>query len=339
MIADGRTAIDTITIQSNFLPVQDINFDKFKTEGKHDNGTEKGKQYETYKVKNVRHGINDITVDMMQQVVTVRLSAKVLMKDYKRGITAHTLDRVVDAITSSGYIQFDCQQLYDNGRVLSVDTVDHVQLKDKYYQQLTAVPYSTMYDAVPYGRVQSSLVLKGRHSSVKYRQIHYDKIQDLNKDKKNREFLQICDARHMHKEFKNIVRIESNLTSFENIRKYLNIPENSLQKVLTAPGTPNLTLFNKIVGTVDIRVVELFTEYSEMSMQQELKIRGIQGIIRDFNYNWSLIERYIKTRAKTYYRNGLLKEVRKVYTQMQTTTDTDFVNIVDYVREQLQATA
>lgn len=339
MISDGKTSLDTVTMQMNFAPVQQINTDLFVINGDYDNGTKKGIPKNKYKVQNVGHGVNDITVDLLTQQLTMRVSAKCLLADYKRGITSHTLDRVIDTITQTGYVQLDVQKVYDNAVVLSADTVNHIPIKDKYYEQLTAVPYSRMYDVTPYGRIQSSLVVKGKYTSVKYRQIHYDKIQELNKDTKSRKFLADVSARRLHKDFANTVRIESNFTSFENIRKYLNIPTNSLKNVLTATGQPNLKLFDKLTQSIDVRIVELFTQYTGMTLHNELKLRGIHGIINDFNGNWQLIEQYVRTRAKGHYRNGLLKNFQQAYKSMHADNSRNYVNIVNYIKSELQAVA
>jgi len=333
---------DTIKILTNIDTLTSFDDVKFIDKGDHNFGTKNGHRIDQYKVQNIGYGINELKVDMVNSEVTMRLSGKVLKSDYAKGINTSTFERVIDEVNKTGFIQLDTSKVYNEGQVLSVDVVDHIDITDHYYSRLAKVPFGKMYDTTSYSTSRNEgIVISGKHKTFKCRQIHYDKLKDLTKDTTNRKFMTDYGVKFM-KSFTGKVRIETNLTSFKTIRDYLtNDPCSgapSIKQVFESTTKPKFRMFDKMTSSVQLNMLSLFDQYESMTLWHELKLRGIRGIIDDLGRDWSTIERYIKHRSKHNYRR-YRKEFKQVYADM-TERKTDYKqNIVEYINQELSKCA
>lgn len=126
---------------------------------------------------------------------------------------------------------------------------------------------------------------KNKTHRLKDRIIFYDKRNEIMRDDKIQKYIN-------PDRFSNILRVESNLKSFLQLRKYLKIgKKNLLNRVLNSNEKVNFNIFNNVTKTFD----NISFNYSEnMKLKEIEKIKGRKVIIKENKYKPDLIRNYIK---------------------------------------------
>lgn len=306
--------LDSILIKAPADVITSINTDLFehKQLRKGDNILS-----DDYSINRVDVGIKQIRLDAKTNDLYIDCSAKNLKRDYVEGINKNTFTQIVENINRVGVMTIDTNSLYDSASILRADVTDNVNLgydNKTIVEALSLVPLSSKYDVSPYMQKRNlGIVYKGKQKSFKERQIFYDKFIDLNFSGHNKELRQIVPMDKYHSDFKDTIRVETNLTSFALIRKYLGSTD--LKKILENDTRTNATVFKKITSSADNQVQTLFSEYEAMTIREIIRLEGIKGIIKNANYDWQFIDRFLKVKTPNNYRKTRI-EFKKYYNQM-----------------------
>lgn len=231
-----------------------------------------------------RPGLNDISIDRLANIATMRMSAKVLGMDYAKGITADTITQGLEAVHNSGIVSLNVNGVIDTANILQVDVANNMSLKSgkRYVLDTMAILGESLeeYNCDRYKRGGDSVVftrmVKGARSAE--RMTIYDKILDLQKAA-NKYFMRSLGmegATEMQRTHSNILRCESNIKSFEAIRRRFNLPDGppTLKGVLLSKENVNYTLFKKITKK----------ENTLLSLCQEYEGRQWRYVIQDYGY-------------------------------------------------------
>lgn len=275
-------------------------------------------------------GIKSIAIDQLNNTLVIDASAKVLKDQYYDMINLNTIDRFVNEINKSGVIQIDADKFINQSIVRKVDTTINIH-PDKpletYFSSLSYLPITDKYNVGRYKGVGNrGAVFAGTQKTFKERQIFYDKLKDIFRDK---ELRKVVPGATLEKQFTNVLRVETNFTDFKHIRKYFN-SDNKLIQMLQSEATPNLAVFDKITTKVPLDL-RLFKEWEGMKFYEIEKLEGMKHIIELFNYDIGTIKTFIEARV-----GGNVSRYIKRYTEtlmsMQGKRDVIDTSAIDELR-------
>jgi len=260
-------------------------------------------------------GLKQVTYKIGKEEVTVELSAKILKGEYYKLINLDTIERVFFEINSSSPITFDPAKAIDTATVGKMDVTDNLHLTsspEKYLIALNQVRLNDRYNVNDYRQPgNKGIVIQGKQKTFKERMIFYLKELDLNRDKalKNEPYFDTILQQHQ-----GTLRCESNYTSLERIRTAAGTSSNHLKSILMSEEKPNLKLFEKVMQKET--QIRLFLEmengmYAGMGLRQIEQSRGRETIIRECNFDMSLIIDFIRrARGKGSNNSKAIREYR-----------------------------
>lgn len=277
------------------------------------------------------YGVKSITADVLNNKLIIDASAKALKDQYYDMININTAERLINEINKSGIVQIDAEKFINTSIVRKCDTTVNthpVKPLETYFASLSYLPITNKYNVGRYKQIGNrGVVFSGTQKTFKERQIFYDKLKDVMRDKALRK---IVPSAILEKQFKNVLRVETNFTDFKNIRKYFGC-ENKLIDMLNSSLTPNLAVFDKITAKVPIDL-RLFNEWQGMKFYEIEKLEGMKAIIRLFNYDIGTVKTFIEARV-----GGNVSRYVKRYTetlmQMQSERDVIDTTAIDELRQ------
>ncbi len=278
-------------------------------------------------------GLNQITIDNIHETTTLELSAKILKSNYIKGINQNTITEAINNINNTGVIDLNVNKIIDFAEVLRCDVTDNIKPESNsqlFYKTLSSLPIPRKYETSLFNtKTNLGVVWKGNQKSFKERQIFYDKCKQLATDKllRGKPY-----ASKIYNDFKEVVRVETNLASYKTINQYLG--SRQLNEVLTSNAKVNYCIFSKITKSITECDLKLFTEFEGMKFGAIRKRLGDEGIIKLNNYDWNKIEHFIRTFNPNNYRH-YKNELKHVYNDLKTKRGDYNVNIIEHVKELL----
>ena len=289
-----------------------------------------------YQSKNqIISGLNLITIDKIHETTTLELSAKILKSNYIKGLNINTIDEAISNINKTGIIDINTYKLLDNAEVLRCDVTDNIKpitTGNLFYNTLSSLPIPRKYETSLFNtKTNLGVVWKGNQKSFKERQIFYDKCKQLATDKliKGKPYLN-----KIYNDFKDVVRVETNLTSFKTINQYLG--GRQLSQVLSSANKVNYNIFSKITKSITECDLKLFTEFEGVKFNAIRKRLGDEGIIKLNNYDWNKIEHFIRTFNPNNYRH-YKNELKHVYNDLKAKKGNYNTDIIEHVKQLLKA--
>lgn len=282
---------------------------------------------------NLGFGINRIAIDKRANNMTLDLSAKALMNDYANGININTYEQLISNINNlpNKIINLNSNEIYNKGLLLKADVTDNVKINysGNIYNDLALIPLSQKYETTQYNtRTNKGLVFNGKQKSFKERLIFYDKLTELRNNKKGRDFLETINKAKVYNEFKDSVRVETNFTQLRKIREYLG--SNNISDVLASDSKVNYNIFKKITKSADTKILYLFNQYEGMTLRQIKDRVGIEGIIKNADFNWQYINNFILSKSPNNYRRerqSFLKIYNEILVETNINTDSTIITL------------
>lgn len=303
--------IDTVKLKMSNESIQDYDKYKFFESKSFDPQAEcyiSNKLYAMDIYKN--NGVKSICLDKLSGNVFLEMSAKVLNKEYFELININTIEKVFENVNSKA-IQFNINKAIDSAKVLKCDVTNNLKVnKDitEYINALSQLKYNYNYDVNEYKN--ESIIFRGNKKTVKDRLIFYDKFKEL-QTFKNKEFIRDFTIQDLNK-FKNILRVETNLTKHRQMRKIFNTKELKLVDILKSEKKVNFNMFSKVKE----KEITLFNEHKEMSLQQIENRKGTEYIIKQLGYNMKLIRKFIRERIKGNIYSRYIPKYKQVLNEM-----------------------
>jgi hypothetical protein len=307
--------LDSIKIKASAESLQSIDFSRMINKSSSTNeGLIISDIWQNHKKVDI--GIKSIQYNKLEDSLIVEASAKILKNEYIEGINKNTIERVIQEINNTGIIQLNSERFIHSSDFLSCDVTDNILMNDaEIFKKLGKIPLQNKYEITPYNtKSNEGIVFKGKQKSFKERMIFYNKLVELMCSPTNKDFRGIISPSTIA-QFKGIVRVENNLTSFKKIREYLNIPNQKLINVLNSPEKVNYSIFNKITKGTSPETMRLFTQYEGMMFSEILKIEGYKGIFSSCGYEWATIEQFLKTHNKGNYHRDKHQAI-ELYNQL-----------------------
>ena len=269
-------ALDTVKLKVPGDAVLDVNEVLFRIGATERNEKTGEMQCKAIKTGRLVPGINDILLYPSRELV-MSLSAKCLGDNYLAGISLDTLPQVVDAINRTGAVCLDFDSFFSDSEVLLCDVTQNVAVTNK-PETLKSIAYiSTGYARAVYpmhGSVVQTVRFQKPVVTAKLRdkQTHYDKFSEL-KTATNKNFLNsLSNPNALLRSAVNVIRVESNETTFAGIKKAFGISDTKLASVLTSSKNVNYERFSRIESTGE--QPEIFGEV--LNLARVSKERGIK---------------------------------------------------------------
>ena len=254
-------------------------------------------------------GIKSIKVDMLNQYITIEVSAKVLLDNYFDGITINTFAQVIETINSTGYVLLDLEGCYNHGRFLKIDTTNNVHMSGYDNdlvghwgaispQLVNAINNNHFYPKVYAASRNKGIAFLGDQQVEKNRLIAYCKIVEL-QTAKNKEFMRaLSNSLLMYNNAKDVLRIECNHTSFKSIKSRMQIGDVFIKSVLSQGKNPNVWMLDKITQPNKANQLLLFLEQyppDQYTFRTLIQIEGLSQLVRKANYCEATIKGIIKS--------------------------------------------
>lgn len=323
--------IDSLKLKFNANTVKDINFNNFiAIEKKDSNKNLLSKKLVLDISKNYLLGLKNIELIYNLGLIeygVIELSAKVLKQDYFDLINKNNIEKVIDTINNSDAIKFNSRFL-DTAEVLKTDVTENLTVSKEVSDYIKALQFCNISDKYRIEKYKNeAIVFKRNVLSYKERMIFYDKYAEMLKDKEAK-FLNI-------EKFRNVLRCENNIVSFERLRKNFEIKYSKiyLKDILNSNKQVNYETFNRIIDNNNLSERLFSNEFLDMSLKQIEKRLGQECIINYFEFDLNKIFEFLKihnkSRTKTY---SDFKEYKGVLLSMQSERYIESKQI-EYIKE------
>ena len=189
-------------------------------------------------------GLKSITARHHNDSIIIELSSKILKGQYYEMINQNTIESLVYELNHTGIINVSEDVMLSKASILKMDATLNLKpetSKDSIISGLSCLPVTDKYNVGSYNTSGNrGVVFAGRQTSKKERQIFYDKIRDIKRDKKLQKYVPYS---KLYDQFKDVLRVECNLASFNTIRQYTGCKNNGnaplLNEVLMSVCNPN----------------------------------------------------------------------------------------------------
>jgi hypothetical protein len=257
-------------------------------------------------------GLSGISIDKNREVVNISSSAKLLGNEYLSGINVNTYEQFIDSINGVGVIELDKNKVFEQGIFHKLDTTNNVDMGTLYnldknwtevLSYLEVAKLNDRFTIGEYDKKHNQGIAYIGNQKEKNRLIIYRKYLDLTttKDKKgisNKLFLaSLQNPYQFLEQTRQILRVESNHTTFKSIRLRLGIKTNSINDVLTNGVNPNPIMLDKITQPHrENQLLMVFNEYNpeNYSLDEIIKLEGIKNLIRNANYCEKTLKQFVK---------------------------------------------
>lgn len=255
-------------------------------------------------------GLKNIIHDKLSGETKIELSAKILRENYSDGISENSIENVVHNLNGNNAICFHPDKFIDDAIVLRCDVTDNLIVSRdiaEYISALSLYRINNKYTVDQYRR--ESIVFRNNAKSYRERMILYDKMSDVVNDK---DMYPILARGNRIKDFKNVLRVESNHATFKQMRELFKITKCKytmptkhnqeikyiqLSDVLQSRQKVNRQIFGKIT---ERNVPTLFVNYDDcgLTFKQIEQREGMKSIIINLDCDIQLIKRFIQDRVK-----------------------------------------
>jgi hypothetical protein len=253
-------------------------------------------------------GIKQIKINHSFEELIIELSAKVLKEKYLDLISRKSLENVIENINNSKVIRLDKTKFIGSAEVLSLDVTRDIRVsKDmkSYFRDLKIFSSLSNYRVMKY---KDGVEFYSNSISNKERLKLYSKYHEIKRENViNKEILKFIPE----SQFFSLMRIEGNLVTQRNIKKYFKIAENetiTLSSVLECSENVILEYFDKMIPKLKIKYpAEDFWDSSKSFTELREKIGNLE-IIKACGYDLDNVRFLIKTKTKgnpSYYMKNI----------------------------------
>lgn len=204
----------------------------------------------------------------------IEFSSKILLDDYPKLITWNTIYQCLDNICKMGVCRLEIDDIINDSDIISCDItqdLNGIHLSSNFKQILLAyLRHLSKYHIQKYGSSGYTIIKDVSTDSSKVRLIIYDKHKEILKAT-NRDFInKLENPSSLLNHFINTYRIETNLRTFDQIRKYCETENNSLVSVLNSKANPLLKIFDIVFaedfsqGNIPINNTSSIFDYTSM---------------------------------------------------------------------------
>lgn len=254
-----------------------------------------------YKYKQKEPYLLEIRADYEHRELVIEFSGKILYDKYIDLINEGNITECLKNINRLGICTLDCDGIIESAIVAKCDVtkdipnhniseiISTIRQNIKNYKKWNVSEYPA----------SEGVVLNNVVKTPKYKKrlIVYDKSKELNKCNNNSFLDALLDKNSLLLYFKNKVRFEFNINTMEQVRNYLNIPNNKLTNVLSSTANPILSVIDEAIK-FDIRPIQRISlrDYERKLLIEKCNndIVEVEALIRNIKGNSQSISRVMK---------------------------------------------
>lgn len=257
-------------------------------------------------------GVNAIVIG--EESATVEVSAKILGEMYPSGINLDTVDRVPRAINAAGVLSIDAAAFIAGAEVLRCDAAVNLPVESvqESLRHLRVLGVSDRYHFKAYEK--TGIVFTREAKTVAERLTFYDKHGEMLM-RKNAKW--IATGSLDPEPFRGMLRAETNMKHYTNIRELFGVQERALLDVLSSDRNPVLTIFERIADHSRVRGMNpKFAELCSMrgGVVSIVKRRGWIEVFEVCDWQWDMVRVFIRG---TYHGKSkpsrILSEARAIF--------------------------
>lgn len=290
-------------------------------------------------IKNV-YGLNKVEIDERENSIILEMSAKILGKDYMKGISNNTLENVINNINDMAKLNLS---IYDilSADILRADLTKNIIVEDvrDAIRVLKLGKNNSGFLVTEYEKKNNcGLVYQGKQTSYKNRQIYYDKYTELTKVSRNRDFVNKYGDKEFINSITNVLRIEQNVTEKRTMKNIFKIDSTRLGNILDSNINPVLER-HKIITKYSYGV-ELFDTYNnnDYKLKDVIMEIGFIGILEKCNNNLDVAVDFLKSfigENRKYHStvNRFIKKLREIHVTKLIEKDKECITYINKLNE------
>lgn len=262
-----------------------------------------------------------IMLDYQHNELVIEFSGKILLDNYPRLINSETINQCLLNINKLNICKLDVEAILHNSDVVKCDVTKDIECDTSTINRLIGQSIVN-YAKWSFRGHKNGCVIENIVSTPKYKKrlSIYNKSNELRKATNTNFINSLDNSQGVVEYYENKTRFELNLNTKYLIRQLLNIPNNSLQNVLSAKTNPILSVVDEAVKFEN----KQYRTHSLRDYERELLLREC-----DFD----LVKVEAKVRALS-SKNTSIKRVmqpyRELYAQI-TSTNSPAVDIRELV--------
>jgi hypothetical protein len=242
-------------------------------------------------------GLKSIIYDVHSQSIIIEMSAKFLEEKYFNLINRNTINYLLKKLLRLNILSFNINDFLNYAQPLKLDVTSNIKMKQPIKNYIMFISYLPLKRnaTITVFKDESVVITNSLKSKQKrLRQIIYDKETELNQHNRKECF---CN----HNDFHNILRFESNLNSFYQIKKQCNVLKDedfNLSNILNKNINVNENIFNEFFPkeTIIPDVTDLIN--CEDSLSTIIKKFGQYEICKKFDFDFIRIKYFLKNKVK-----------------------------------------
>lgn len=286
--------------------INDIDYSKFIVNSKEDNIL-----YYKYQKERPFHLL--VMVNDQHNELIIEFTGKILLDNYTNLINIYTAKDCLAQINRLGICHLNIDSIMNDCNVVKCDVT-----KDVESNQIQDITNNIRQNLSNYKKwitrsyQKEGITIENVVKTPKYKKrlIIYDKAKEL-QTTNNQHFLNaISHPDEMLLYFNNKIRFELNINTMDQIRKLLNIPNNSLLEVLASKANPILSVIDEAIKYNDFQ-------------QKKLTLREYEHnlLLKECNYDMSAVEAKVRAlSARNTSITRAMKVYKDLYSQMQMKT-------------------
>lgn len=271
-----------------------------------------------------------IAISYTHKTLTLEFSSKVLLQDYPKLISKHTIYNSLENISKLGICELDIDRILNTGCFtrLDVTTDKNLQLTESVLNVLnSSVKNYKRFNWTHYENDGITFQKDVKSRDCKECITLYNKQKELMNNTRNGLFLKLLpNSNDIYDYFKDKTRFEITLSTQSKIKEYLNIIDTKITTVLNCVSNPLLYQFERIFGSSEKQEYEHeFNEYDELCMSL---------LIKSCDNDMKLVEQKIRN---MFSRTGYSKRKKKldaVYERMKINGDSSN-GVIEQIRNLL----
>ena len=262
-----------------------------------------------------------VMVNYQHNELVLEFTGKILLDNYTNLINIHTAKDCLSQINRLGICHLNIDSIMEDCNVVKCDVTKDIEcgpMQDIITNVRQNLSNYKKWITKPYRKEGIAIENVVKTPRYKKRLIIYDKAKEL-LSADNRHFLNaISNPNEMLSYFNNKTRFELNINTMDQIRNFLNIPNNTLTAVLTSKTNPILSVIDEAIK---------YNDYQQRTMT--LRDYEHSLLLKECNYDMSAVESKIRAlSAKTTSITRVMKVYKDLYSQIRTSPQIDIRALV-----------
>lgn len=302
---------DKMKLVTKINYINDIDYSKFILNSKEDSIL-------YYKYQQERPFYLLVMVNYQYNELIIEFTGKILLDNYTNLINIYTTKDCLAQINRLGICHLNIDSIMNDCNVVKCDVT-----KDVESNQIQDITNNIRQNLSNYKKwitrsyQKEGITIENVVKTPKYKKrlIIYDKAKEL-QTTNNQHFLNaISHPDEMLLYFNNKIRFELNINTMDQIRKLLNIPNNSLLEVLASKANPILSVIDEAIKYNDFQ-------------QKKLTLREYEHnlLLKECNYDMSAVEAKVRALSA---RNTSITRAMKVYKDLYSQIQTKSAHNID----------